>query len=353
MRHLRPALLSAVLALAVTVPGVAAPADDAEIAVGRRGVAQIEARFKVVTDPAVVERLTRIGRTLAATAPRPHLPYTFKAVQLDEINAVALPGGFVYVTTGLLGFVRSDHELAAVMAHEVAHAALGHGMQLARQANRAMIVTVLIAVFTRDPSLAQGSVLFSTGLMAGYTRDMEREADLASIDYLTRTPFSPVGVLTVLERLRRREQLAPAPEPIFPDHPKTVERVRYVTEALQARRIPLNRRVPANYLVLTVREVERGAELLVNDRTIVRLADTARVRAAAEVLDRLFDTDLEPYEVVARETQDGWAIMARGFTILWVGPRDVGPAVREFVSGAAIRLRAAIDEDIRRRRLDG
>lgn len=360
------ALLAALVLGTVFVAGapslhaLAAQADDQEIQIGRRAAAQIEAKAKVVTDPAVADRLSRIGAVVAAQSQRPRLPYTFKAVEVSDVNAVALPGGFVYVTTGLMKFVRSDHELAAVLAHEVAHAAYGHGMEMQRRANRALFVTLLIAIVTRDPGLAQGSVLFASGLMAGYTRDLEREADLSSIEYLNRTIYSPVAVLTVLEHLLRKEQLSPQPPPIFPDHPTTAERVQYVEETLRARRIPLNRRAPANYLALTVREGTDGggpfAEILVNGRAIVRLDDAQKIREAAEVLDRLFDGDLGSYEVTTRETQDGWGIFARGFPILRLTPRDMpagSPSVREFTTSIAIRLRAAIEDDARRRRMDG
>jgi predicted Zn-dependent protease len=355
-------MLAAVMLAAPARPArvLAAPSDDQEIQIGRQAAAQIESRLKVVTDPAVADRVARIGALVAAQSQRPRLPYTFKVVESPQVNAVAFPGGFVYVTTGLVKFVRSDHELAAVLAHETAHAALGHGMEMMRRANRAAFVTLLIAVVTRDPTLVQGGMIFSQGLLAGYTRDLERAADLASIDYLTRTPFSPVAVLTLLERLLRAEQLAPQPEVLaFADHPKTSERVQYVHEALAARRIPLNRRAPANYLVLRTREGQEGntfhAEILVNDRLIVRLFDVAKIREAAEALDRLFDDDLEPYEVAARQTPDGWGVFARGFAVLRLTPRDVpagGGTVRDFATGIALRLKAAIEDDIRRRRMD-
>lgn len=354
-------LIASLASLGRPAPPVqAAPSDDAEIQLGRRGAQQIESRFKLVTDQAVVERLARVGLVVAAQTPRPHLPYTFKAVEMAQVNAVALPGGFIYVTSGLLAFVRSDHELAAVLAHEAAHAALGHGVEMMRRQNQALFISLLVAIFTRDPSLAQGAIIFSSGLMAGYTRDLEREADLASIDYLTRTPYSPVGVLTVLEHLYRREQLSPQPEPILPDHPRTVERVQYVEQALRARRIPITRRPAAHYLVLSIREGTDGgvafAEILVNNQPVVRLADPARIREAAALLDRFFDDDLEPYEVTARESQGGWGVFTRGFAILRLTPTDV-PAnrgsVREFAQSVAIRLRSIIDEDIRRRRMSG
>lgn len=363
MRPLVRLVLALLVVLAPMPPaGVrAAPVEDEEIRIGRRGVQQIEARFKVVTTPAVAERVTGIGTVIAAVSHRPHLPYTFKVVEIDQVNAVALPGGFVYVTTGLLAFVRSDHELAAVLAHEIAHAARGHGLVMARRANQALFITVLVAIFTRDPTLVQGAVIASGGVLSGYTRDLEREADLTAIEYLSQTSYSPVGVLTVLERLWRQEQLSGRPVVVgSEDHPSTAERVRYVEAELRARRIPLNRRAPANYLVLRVREGTAAgqayAEIVLNDRMIVRLADLARIKEAADLLDRLFDAELEPFELTVRETDGGWGIFARGWPVLRLTAQDVPPGagtLREFAYAIYARLRTTIDEDLRRRKLQG
>jgi Zn-dependent protease with chaperone function len=361
-RRVRTAGVLILLLAVVVPPGVrAAPAEDEEIRQGRRAAQQIEARFKVITTPAVAERVTRIGTAIAAVSDRPHLPYAFKVVEFDQVNAVALPGGFIYVTTGLLGFVRSDHELAAVLAHEIVHAAKSHGMEMARRANQALFITILVAIFTRDPAAAGGAAVVSGGVLSGYTRDLERVADLGSIAYLSRTPYSPVAVLTVLERLQRQEQLSGRPEAApGSDHPSTRERVEYVVAELRARRIPINRRAPANYLTLTVREGAAAgqpwAEIVINERVVVRLADVARIREAADLLDRLFDAELEPFEVGVRETQGGWGIFARGWPVLRLTAQDVPPGAgtaRDLAFAIYARLRAIMDEDLRRRKLQG
>lgn len=362
MRRAAPLLLLFLLVQWVAAP-VAAPAaspEDREIALGRQGAASIESRYPIVKEGPAVERVRRIGMAIAAVTERPNLPWTFKVVNIDQINAVALPGGFVYVTTGLLGFVRSDHELAAVMAHEAAHAARGHGLLMMQRSNQASIAMILVAIFTRDPALVQGSTIVGSGMLAGYSREMEKEADLTGISYLSRTSYSPVGMLTMLERLARLEQMSPQPQGrAFADHPTAAERVQYVEAELRARHIPINRRTPANYLVLTVREgTDAGVaygEILINNRSIVRLPDVTRIKEAADLLDRLFDTDLEPYEISARETPDGWGLFARGWAILRLAPPDApqGTSVREFAITILTRLRLAIDDDIRRRRLQG
>jgi Zn-dependent protease with chaperone function len=344
-------------------PPISGPALDREIQLGRQGAQQIEQRFKLVADSAVNDRVTRMGAAIAAQSQRPNLPYSFKVVEIPQPNAVALPGGFIYVTTGLLGFVRSDHELAAVIAHEVAHAALGHGLEMQRRANRAMFITLLVAVFTRDPNLVGGASVMGGAMMSGYSRDLEREADLMSVDYLVRTPYSPVGVLTLLERLHRLEVLSgagPRDGDGLADHPRTIERAQYVAEALRAKNIALNRRAPANYLALRVREgTENGApygEIFVNDRSILKLGDVSRIKEAADLLDRLFDADLDPFEITVQQSQGTWNVSARGWAIVRLSAGDVPPGVgsaRDFAAVVAARIKAAIDDDVRRRRLTG
>jgi predicted Zn-dependent protease len=342
-------------------PPISGPALDREISLGRGGARQIEQRFKLTEDKAAAARVSRIGALVAAQSQRPNLPYAFKVVDVQEPNAVALPGGFIYVTAGLLDFVRSDHELASVLAHEVAHAALGHGIEMQRRANRAMFLTILVAIFTQDPALAGGAQIMGGAIMSGYSRDLEREADLTAIEYVARTPYSPVGILTLLERLQRRELMSGMP-PDAPggDHPQTTERVQYVTAALRAKNIAINRRAPANYLVLRVREgAENGAsygELFVNDRSILKLADVPRIKDAADILDRLFDADLDPFEITVQEMQGSWSVAARGFAIVRLSSRDVPAGIgtlREFAVIIASRIKTAIDEDARRRRITG
>jgi hypothetical protein len=198
--------------------------------------------------------------------------------------------------------------------------------------------------------------VISGGLMSGYTRDLEREADLTGLDYLTHTSYNPVGMLTLLEHLQRREQLTGQSEfSVYEDHPSTAERVQYVEAALRARRIPLNRRAAANYLAVSVRDGSDGgvpfAEILVDSRPIVRLPDPPRIKDAAETLDN----DLRPYEVTTREVPGGWGIFGQGWPVLHLTSRDIpsgGGTLRDFTVSIATRLRAVIDDDIRRRQMD-
>ena len=349
------------LALGVPFPAKAASADDQEIRIGQEYARRLEAQYKLVTDRAVVDRVARIGQEVALVSDRPGLPYVFKVIDLDVPNALALPGGFVYVTKAMLSFVRSDHELAAVLAHEIAHTGHRHQMAMIHRSNQAAFFTILVAVLTRDANIARGAQVVSAGMLSGYTRDMEREADLTSIAYLVKTDHTPVAALTVMERLRREERFRPQVDPgAFRDHPRTEERVAYIEAELRRRGILLIRRVAANYLRIATRTVtehnRQVGELLVNDTIVLRLPDPARIAAVAVRLDRFFNTDPQPYDVSAREVEGGWGIFGGLVLLLTVTPTDavfLGGTPTPTALTIQARLRWVIDQDLRMRRFNG
>lgn len=354
-------ILVAALLAAAALPVRAAPSDDQEIRIGRDFARQLESRYKLITTRAILERVTRIGQEIAGVSDRSELPFTFKVVDLDLPNAVALPGGFVYVTKGMLSFVRSDHELAAVLAHEIAHTAHHHQMEMIRRSNLATFWTILVAVLTRNPNLAQGVQLVSTAMLSGYTRELERDADLTSIAYLAKTNYTPVAALTVMERLLREERLSPQTDPgDFRDHPRTEERVTYINAELVRRGIPLVRRPAANYLRISTRTISDGgrlvAELYVNDTPVLRLPDPALVTAAVAPLDRFFNTDPDPWEVTAMPAGEAWEI-AGGRIVLFRVTRDaaafLGVPLQEAALQIQARLRQVIVDDQRRRQFNG
>lgn len=357
------AAAAVVLVALILTPAAGAQAPPAadEVRRGQIYARQLEARYKVLTDPALVERVTRVGADVAASSDRTELPYTFKILDQEIPNAVSLPGGFVYVTKGLLSFVRSDHELAAVLAHEVAHAAHRHQMELIRRGNEAAFWTLVVAVLSRDAAVAAGAQLLGISLLSGYTREMERDADLSAIGYLQHTPYTPVGVLTVMERLAREEQLRPQPDPgAFRDHPRTEERVAYVEAELRRRGIPVVRRVAAAYLRLATRTVTEGdrpvGEVLVNETVILRLPDPSRVAVIAERLDRFFNTDPDPWQVATLRFGDTWEIVGGRGVLITVTRADAGfwgmpldAAAREVQA----RLQWIIRQDLRMRQFQG
>ncbi len=355
-------LLMAAMVVAPIRPAAAASTDEQEIRLGESYARQLEAKYKVVTDQAVVERVSRIGRAVARVSDRPGLPYTYKALELDVANALSLPGGFIYVTTGMLSFVRSDHELAAVLAHETVHAAHGHQMEMIRRSNQALFWTVLLAALTREAAVVLGANLVSGVALSGFSRDLERDADLTGVSYLVKTEYTPVAMLTVMERLWREVQYSAQGDPgAFRDHPVASERVAYILQDLLRRQIPLNRRLAANYLRVTDRTAtEKGqpvGELFVNDTLVLRLPDPPRIQAIAARLDTFFNTDPQPFEISARETESGWGVFGGTRALFTLSSADAAflgiPSPAAAATELTAKLRWVIDQDQRTRRFKG
>ena len=355
-------LLTLVISLTLlAMPASAQPSAADEVRLGQVYARRLESQYKLVKDPAAAERVARVGGAVAAASDRPELPYTFKILDLDIPNALSLPGGFIYITKGLLAFVRSDHELAAVLAHEVTHAAHRHQLQMIRRSNEAAFWTLLIAVLSRDAAIAVGAQLVGVGLMSGYSRDLEREADLTGISYLMKTSYTPVAMLTLMERLAHEEQLQPRQDAgAFADHPTAQERVAYIEADLKRRGIPLLRRPAANYLKMIVRTVpEQGrqvGEILVNFLVVLRLPDPARVGTIAGRLDRFFDTDPDPSEVTVLRAADGWEIVGGRILLMTLTPDDaavLGVPVDDAAGQLQARLQWVIQQDLRMRQFNG
>jgi len=123
-----------------------------EIEIGRQAAAEIEGEFGIVTDPALNQYVTNVGLRVAAVSERRELPWTFKILNENEVNAISLPGGFIYVTRGMLSFLRSRDELAFVLAHEIGHVAKRHHVQIIERNFFSSIVLSLI--FGRDATAA-------------------------------------------------------------------------------------------------------------------------------------------------------------------------------------------------------
>jgi Zn-dependent protease with chaperone function len=349
--------------LLLVVPAAAQSAEDrAEIEQGRRAAQQIERQLKVVTDPELNERVTRIGRAIATLSERPHLPWTFRIVEHRVPNAVALPGGYIYLTSAIVGILRTDHELAGLLAHEVAHVALHHHRRMEREAIRTNLIVMLVAVLARDANVATGAQLLGGSLLSAFTREMEREADRAAVGYVLRTQWHAVGVLTLLERMAWEDLLSAKVDPgAFRTHPTWAERLRAAENELHRRGVPLHRRISMGFLRLTADEEDvRGARvgvIHVNGEVVMRLSGgKARADQVAQMLDQAFNEDPSAFDVRAVGVLDEWTVRIGDRRVLTVTGDDVrllGRSARDVANEYAQRLRHAIAEDRRRRALGG
>lgn len=326
-----------------------------EVRMGRRIAADLEREYKLVNDPAALARLARIGGDLTAVCGGPRYRYIFKILATNDINAVSLPGGFIYVTKGLLGFVRSDDELAGVLAHEIAHSSRRHVRELMRREeklNRQMLFGMLGAILAGATSgegfgsMLLGAEMLKTSFLSGYTQKVESEADRSALDYLIKTGrYNPVGALTVIERLARDEaRRTGAPLGVYQTHPDSAQRATAMADYLRERGISIDRLAVQDPLRAVARAADPGTEVVLNGIVLYRTtAGQAVADAIAAHINRLIKQGLQLHAVSVGP--DGISVSAAGEVVLTVSAADAalaGAPPADVAAQAAQRLRDAL-----------
>ncbi len=356
-----------------TEPPELSPKDKQEVELGKKIVAEIEKEYKFVTDPEVVERVNRIGQTLAQIArstPTPvrygdgssaQFEYTFRVIDDKEVNAFSVPGGFIFIYRGLLEFVSSDDELAGVIAHEIAHADHRHVTTLlradAKVQQQVLLPALLVGLLGRLPAedfsnMMTGAYLFRIARLSRFSQEAEVDADLTALEYLHRSPYNPVGLLVFMERLAAEERKRPQIDwGIFRTHPITRERVETLRKALSEYGIPIRRREVSPALqvkaVPMVKDQPDGLYRVEFGRIqIFTPADDPeygsskeRAQQMASMLNRLLDDGLELYEV--QLSPDRTSVLLRGEKAIRITHRDAELA-QQTVEQLAMSTREAI-----------
>ncbi len=203
--------------------------EEDEIAMGREAHEQILREYGVYDEkPELNDMVDRIGRRIAASSPRPNLPWTFTLLDTPMVNAMALPGGYVYVTRGILERLNSEDELAGVIGHEVAHVAARHSthsMSTGTMAQVGLVAAMVVAGAENTERYGALAMIGAGLLFTKYSRQQETEADILGTRYMAHTGYSPLGsenMLMVLQRLGGTPGLI---ERYFMDHPDPAKRV--------------------------------------------------------------------------------------------------------------------------------
>ena len=181
----------------------------------------------LVKDPAVVGYVDKLGRRLVQPTELAHLPWKFHVVEDPEINAFNIPGGHVYVNTGLIAAADNASELAGVMGHEVAHGVARHGTE---QLTQAYGISILAGGLLGENPGAYQSILaqiVSTGTIASFSRSAEEEADALGVRFLYDAGYDPQGLPSLFEELlSRKRKSGGAVGQFFATHPQTEDRIR-------------------------------------------------------------------------------------------------------------------------------
>jgi predicted Zn-dependent protease len=179
--------------------------EQQEIAIGRENDQQITAQLGLYEDADLAAYVNRVGQTLAAKSERPGLPWKFQVVDDPVVNAFALPGGFIYVTRGILGHFNSEAELAAVLGHEIGHVTARHSVSQMSKAQLAQLGLGLGSILAPEQAARFGN-LAAQGLelmFLKYGRDDERQADDLGLRYALSSGYDPRPMIEVFEMLER------------------------------------------------------------------------------------------------------------------------------------------------------
>jgi len=343
---------------------------------GREYAADVEKHAKLVQgDPA--ERVERVGMALAKVACESEVParygssevckfdYQFKVVEDKDVNAFSLPGGHVYLNTGLLDLISSDDELAGVLAHEIAHAAHHHMSKLLRKqasVDKYIAIVALAGILGnmrgRDlNNLLMGAQMIKVGKLSSYTQEAEKDADRTAVAYMVKSNYNPEGLLTFMRKLEEKHQENPTlPLGIYQTHPAPYRRVAAIGQAMQEEGIKVNLRHITDVACAKSVPADDGGEryrVMVSNKVLfepatLKCGTTSKERAeqiATRINDAL-DSKITPRDI-QENGAGGGSLAAKGVEIVRVEPEDArdAEAARVVLDKARAALEYAVWAD--------
>ena len=208
---------------------------EKEIAVGKSLAQEVEKAAKLVDDPLISEYINRLGQNIVRNSDA-KLPFTIKVIDGEEVNAFSLPGGYLFVYTGLIRLAKTEAELASVMAHEIAHVTARHGTKQASRgtiANFATIPLIFMGGWAGYGVRQAAGVLIPVGFLK-FSRAFEEEADKLGLQYLYKAGYDPTASIDFFERIQSLEKKKPGTmAKVFSSHPMTQDRIKKVQKYIQ------------------------------------------------------------------------------------------------------------------------
>ena len=206
---------------------------DKEVQMGRAINLQVKKEYKFTSDPLQQKRVEDIGKRIAAVSDRKEIDYYFQVLEDEQVNAVSLPGGYVYVNSGLLDKVSSDDELACVLAHEVGHIVARHSIKKLQAMQGYSVLRLLVAVAPGTGEVGTAADVAFTQFLLGYSREDELLADQLGARYAKLAGYDPHAMITFLTKLQDMSRRMPITEKsYFKTHPYAPDRIRVVKQEL-------------------------------------------------------------------------------------------------------------------------
>jgi len=200
---------------------------------GRSIDLQVEKQYEFSADPLQQKRVEDIGRKIAAVSDRKEIDYHFRVLEDEQVNAVSLPGGYVYVNSGLLEKVANDDELACILAHEVGHIVARHSIKKLQAMQGYSVLRLLVAVAPGTGDVGSAADAAYMQFLLGYSREDELLADQLGARYAKLAGYDPHGMITFLDKLQDINRRMPIQEKsYYKTHPYVPDRVRVVKQEL-------------------------------------------------------------------------------------------------------------------------
>jgi predicted Zn-dependent protease len=208
-----------------------------EIQLGQQMDAQVREEMGLYEDAALQRYVEQVGMKLARASERPNLPWHFAVVDSPAVNAFALPGGYIYLTRGIIPFLDNEAQLAGVLGHEIGHVTARHSAQQYTKATTASVGLTLLSIFVPESRPYGGLAESGLSLLfLKHGRDDERQADSLGVDYTARSGWDPSGVAGMLNTLARLDEASGSHKGVpnwLSTHPAPADRVREVQGIVQ------------------------------------------------------------------------------------------------------------------------
>jgi len=229
--HSQPLLRLGRLALAVGAVWIAGCgiSQDQELALGAADAAKVDSELPLIHDSAITQYVATLGKSMASRTSRSDLDWHFAVVNSSEVNAFALPGGFIYVNRGAIERADREDQLAGIMGHEIGHVVRRHSVKQLEKRERGEVGLVMLCTLTRACRTVGGQVAIDVGanaLAAHYSQHDEAQADSEGVINTTRAGIDPEGLPSFFEKLLDIQKQQPtAVEAFFSTHPTDQSRV--------------------------------------------------------------------------------------------------------------------------------
>ena len=200
---------------------------DKEIAMGKQMAEEVQRQAKMLDDPIIGEYVNRVGQNLVRNSDA-KVPFTFRMIDDDSLNAFALPGGFIFVHTGLIRAAETESEMASAVAHEIAHVAARHMTRQACRAQIANIASIPLIFLGGLPGyiIRQGSGMAIPMTFLSFSRGFEAEADYLGLQYLYAAGYDPRAAIDMFEKMMSLEKRKPGTiAKVFSTHPLNQDRL--------------------------------------------------------------------------------------------------------------------------------